>query len=108
MNKFQSSPETDKELHVALVLSLALQNDTERLRTRVHHEERARRSFDQAPIGSMPARGAISGRWQARLSHDGRSPDNPYLSKILSTHWIRTLLISAYGVILLAWEIRPQ
>jgi hypothetical protein len=28
-----------------------------------------------------------------------------HLSKILSNHWIRTLLISAYGLILLAWAI---
>ena len=46
------------------------------------------------------------GRWQAKLSKDERGPDSPYLRKILATHWIRTLLINAYGVILLCWSIR--
>ena len=46
------------------------------------------------------------GRWQARLSKDDRGPDSPHLSKILSTHWIRTVLINAYGLILLAWAIQ--
>ena len=43
------------------------------------------------------------GRWQGRLSKDERGPASPYLAKILATHWIRTLLISTYGLILLAW-----
>jgi len=46
------------------------------------------------------------GRWQAELAHDDRGPASPYLAKILDTHWIRTLLINAYGLILLAWSIR--
>jgi hypothetical protein len=46
------------------------------------------------------------GRWQAKLSHDERGPASPYLAKILATHWIRTLLINAYGLILLGWAIR--
>jgi hypothetical protein len=45
------------------------------------------------------------GRWQASLSKDVRGPDSPYLARILATHWIRTLLINAYGLILLAWAI---
>lgn len=45
------------------------------------------------------------GRWQAKLSHDDRGPQSPYLSKILATHWIRTLLINLYGFILLGWAI---
>lgn len=45
------------------------------------------------------------GRWQGMLSKDPRGPASPYLAKILSTHWIRTLLITAYGLILLAWAI---
>jgi hypothetical protein len=44
-------------------------------------------------------------RWQAQLSRDDRGPTSPYLAKILATHWIRTLLINAYGLILLAWAI---
>jgi hypothetical protein len=46
------------------------------------------------------------GSWQAKLSKDARGPGSPYLKKILATHWIRTLLISAYGAILLAWAVR--
>ena len=30
---------------------------------------------------------------------------SPNLDKILSTHWIRTLLINAYGFILLVWVV---
>lgn len=46
------------------------------------------------------------GPWQARLSRDPLGPDSPYLVKILSTHWIRTMLINAYALILLLWTIR--
>lgn len=46
------------------------------------------------------------GPWQAKLSKDDLGPKSPYLSKILSTHWIRTLLINTYAAILLAWTIR--
>jgi hypothetical protein len=46
------------------------------------------------------------GPWQGSLSRDERGPASPYLAKILATHWIRTLLISAYGLILLSWAIR--
>ena len=45
------------------------------------------------------------GPWQGKLSGDERGPASPYLTKILATHWIRTLLINAYGLILLAWAI---
>jgi hypothetical protein len=45
------------------------------------------------------------GRWQAKLGTDERGPSSPYLTKILSTHWVRTLLFNAYGLILLAWTI---
>lgn len=45
------------------------------------------------------------GPWQARLSTDDRGPDSPYLEKISSTHWLRTFLISANGMIVLAWGI---
>jgi hypothetical protein len=46
------------------------------------------------------------GRWQAKLGKDERGPASPYLRKILATHWIRTLLINAYGLIILVWAIR--
>jgi hypothetical protein len=48
---------------------------------------------------------AFWGRWQARLSQDRRGSASPYLAKIVPTHWIRTLLINAYGFTLLAWAI---
>ena len=45
------------------------------------------------------------GPWQARLSHDTAGPRGVYLSRILSTHWIRTLLITLYGILLLVWSM---
>jgi hypothetical protein len=45
------------------------------------------------------------GPWQARLSKDPLGPASPWLARILSTHWIRTVLINAYGLILLTWAI---
>jgi len=57
-------------------------------------------------LTAHPLTAAFWGPWQAKLSKDDRGATSPYLSKILSTHWIRTLLMSAYGVILLAWAIR--
>ena len=41
------------------------------------------------------------GRWQAKLSKDPLGGASPWLAKILKTHWIRTALINAYGLILL-------
>ena len=46
------------------------------------------------------------GQWQAKLSKDPLGPSSRYLKKILTTHLIRTLLISAYAFILLAWVIK--
>jgi hypothetical protein len=43
------------------------------------------------------------GRWQALLSKDPHGSHSRYLDKILATHWIRTMLISGYAIILLAW-----
>jgi hypothetical protein len=45
------------------------------------------------------------GRWQAKLAKDERGPASPYLAKILATHWLRTLLINADGLIFLGWAI---
>jgi hypothetical protein len=45
------------------------------------------------------------GRWQAKLSKDPLGPASPYLSKIVSTHWIRTMKINAYGFTLLVWAM---
>ncbi len=41
------------------------------------------------------------GQWQAKLSKDKLGGASPYLEKILRTHWIRTALINAYGLMLL-------
>lgn len=43
------------------------------------------------------------GPWQAKLSKDKLGSQSPYLRKILKTHWIRTILINAYAVVLFAW-----
>jgi len=56
-------------------------------------------------LASHALTAAFWGRWQAALGKDDRGPDSPYLARILSTHWIRTLLITAYGVILCAWTL---
>lgn len=45
------------------------------------------------------------GRWQAQLSRDPAGGKSVYLAKILRTHWLRTLLINLYGLILLAWAL---
>ena len=49
--------------------------------------------------------GMMWGRWQAALSVDPCGAQGPFLDKILRTHWIRTGLISAYALILLAWSV---
>jgi hypothetical protein len=41
------------------------------------------------------------GRWQAKISKEKLGGESPYLGLILKTHWIRTALINAYGLILL-------
>ena len=43
------------------------------------------------------------GRWQAALSTDPLGAHSPFLEKILSTHWIRTALVTAYALILFVW-----
>jgi hypothetical protein len=48
---------------------------------------------------------AFWGRWQAKLSKDPLGPQSPYLRRILATHWIRTALINAYALVLLAWAL---
>jgi hypothetical protein len=44
--------------------------------------------------------GAFWGRWQAKLSRDDLGGASPYLGLILKTHWVRTALTTAYGLIL--------
>lgn len=56
-------------------------------------------------LGSHVLTAIYWGRWQAKLSKDERGSASPYLAKILATHWMRTLLINAYGLILLGWAI---
>lgn len=57
----------------------------------------------QAASGVLTA--IFWGPWQARLSRDPAGPDSAYLAAILRTHWVRTLLITAYGAVLLIWSI---
>jgi hypothetical protein len=45
------------------------------------------------------------GRWQARLSRDPLGSVSPYLARILSTHWIRTVLVNAYALVLFLWTM---
>jgi hypothetical protein len=56
-------------------------------------------------IASHSLTAVFWGRWQAKLAKDPLGPQSPYLARILSTHWIRTILINAYGLILLGWAI---
>ncbi len=44
--------------------------------------------------------GILWAPWQSRLSQDPAGPQSEYLSKILRTHWIRTLLITIAGCFL--------
>lgn len=53
---------------------------------------------------SLILTGVFWARWQYRLSNDRLGSKSPYLSKILRTHWIRTFLITASGLILLVWS----
>jgi len=46
------------------------------------------------------------GPWQARLSKDPLGPRSAYLDKILETHWVRTFLINASALMLLAWVLQ--
>jgi hypothetical protein len=46
------------------------------------------------------------GQWQAKLSKDPLGSRSPYLTKILATHWVRTLLINADALILLTWAVQ--
>jgi|SRR5882724_7793310 len=46
------------------------------------------------------------GQWQAKLAKDKSGGASQYLDKILKTHWIRTLLINAYGLMLLYMTIQ--
>ena len=45
------------------------------------------------------------GHWQRKLSKDPHGSESIYLSKILRTHWVRTLLINTYAFILLVWVL---
>jgi membrane protein YdbS with pleckstrin-like domain len=46
------------------------------------------------------------GQWQAKLSKDPLGSRSPYLTTILATHWVRTLLINGDAFILLVWTLR--
>ena len=57
-------------------------------------------------LASLILTAALWGPWQAALSRDARGPESPYLTRILTTHWLRTLLINASGLVLLLWTLR--
>lgn len=57
-------------------------------------------------IFSLALTAIFWGPWQAKLSKDPAGSGSVYLDKILKTHWIRTALINAYALILLAWTIQ--
>jgi hypothetical protein len=61
-------------------------------------------------LGLQAASGVLTGltwgRWQAGLSRDPAGPGSRYLRLILRTHWVRTLLVSAYAAVMLAWAAR--
>ena len=46
------------------------------------------------------------GRWQAKLSKDPLGSKSVHLTKITSTHWIRTSLVTAYGLVLYVWGMQ--
>ena len=56
-------------------------------------------------IASHALTALLWGRWQAKLSKDPLGPASPWLTSILATHWIRTMLINAYAFTLFIWTI---
>ena len=62
-----------------------------------------------ANLGLQAASGLLTavfwGPWQARLNRDPAGPQSVHLARILGTHWVRTLLITAYGGVLFAWSV---
>ena len=59
-------------------------------------------------IASHALTALLWGPWQAKLSKDPLGPASPYLTRILSTHWMRTILINAYGFTLLIWAVETM
>ena len=49
--------------------------------------------------------GCFWGPWQAALSRDPSGSRSVWLKRILRTHWLRTLLVSGSGAIMLAWAV---
>jgi hypothetical protein len=45
------------------------------------------------------------GRWQTQLRSDSNGPDSPVLDRLIRTHWLRAILISAYAAILFVWTV---
>jgi hypothetical protein len=50
---------------------------------------------------SLVLTAVLWGPLQARLSRDALGPASPFLARILATHWMRTMLITAGGCLLL-------
>ena len=42
------------------------------------------------------------GRWQALITFQNLGPQDPLVQRLVATHWIRTLLVAAYALVL-AW-----
>lgn len=40
------------------------------------------------------------GRWQARITYEDIEPSDPLVSRLINTHWVRTLLVTLYGILL--------
>jgi hypothetical protein len=52
------------------------------------------------------ANSRLLGTAAGKLSRNESGPNSPYLATFLATHWVRTLLISAYSAILLVWAMQ--
>ena len=45
------------------------------------------------------------GRWQSALRTDPAGPASPLLARLIRTHWLRAVLVSAYAGVLAAWMV---
>jgi hypothetical protein len=45
------------------------------------------------------------GRWQANLRTDADGPRSVALARLVRTHWVRAVLVTAYAGILVAWMV---
>ena len=45
------------------------------------------------------------GRWQSTLRTDPAGPASPHLRRLIRTHWLRAVLVTAYAGVLAAWVV---